>query len=317
MADNSSHDDGVGYKRPPKWSRFRKGQSGNPHGRPRKKKAEPPAPTESAVDDVLRRELSRMVRVTHGGGAHEIAAFEVVVRAQIQAAAKGNAMAQREVIRIGMELERRDVERRRAEDEEKQKDYENGITWKKLRAKIWAEAVGLGMEPERPWPHPDDILIDHASREWRVRGPLNETDLPYYEYLRTQRDIFLFNFLLLKRTKGDLTKTDFYASLWASYNALLPDRWQIQNKLPHIKECVGWTDLRTLRKMISEYEEEALHWHKLAFPQGERIEFDADVAKAIRPVAKALGFRSTKEYERHLESISGNPPILHKATKRA
>ena len=34
--DNGSGDDKIGYGRPPKHTRFKKGQSGNPGGRPRK-----------------------------------------------------------------------------------------------------------------------------------------------------------------------------------------------------------------------------------------------------------------------------------------
>jgi hypothetical protein len=40
--DESEHDLAVGYGRPPAQSRFRKGQSGNPRGRPRGRRNEPP-----------------------------------------------------------------------------------------------------------------------------------------------------------------------------------------------------------------------------------------------------------------------------------
>ena len=42
MSDAPDAEDAVGYRQPPRSSRFRKGQSGNPRGRPRGRRKKPP-----------------------------------------------------------------------------------------------------------------------------------------------------------------------------------------------------------------------------------------------------------------------------------
>ena len=42
MADDNGKDAGVGYGRPPQATQFKKGQSGNPRGRPRKPRGQGP-----------------------------------------------------------------------------------------------------------------------------------------------------------------------------------------------------------------------------------------------------------------------------------
>src|ERR1700742_2968486 len=55
--DRKPKSDGVGYKRPPKHTQFRPGQSGNPKGRPKG--------TQNLKSD-LREELGEIVRVREG-----------------------------------------------------------------------------------------------------------------------------------------------------------------------------------------------------------------------------------------------------------
>lgn len=54
MTDEESKAPGVGYMNPPEHTRFRKGRSGNPRGRPRKRED---------LNTVLNRVLTRKVRV--------------------------------------------------------------------------------------------------------------------------------------------------------------------------------------------------------------------------------------------------------------
>jgi hypothetical protein len=81
----------VGYGKPPVHTQFRKGQSGNPGGRPRR------AATERAKALAL-REAYRTVTVKEGGRAFALPAIQAILRSQIVLAAKGNVQAQRAVL---------------------------------------------------------------------------------------------------------------------------------------------------------------------------------------------------------------------------
>src|SRR5918993_3194127 len=83
---------GVGPGRPPKESRFRKGESGNPKGRPKARRG--PAP--SAFDIVIDRTLT----VTQNGEPREVPIEEALQRRTYQDALGGNRAARREVLKM-------------------------------------------------------------------------------------------------------------------------------------------------------------------------------------------------------------------------
>ena len=81
-----------GAGRPPVSTRFRKGQSGNPKGRPRKEKAR----TGSAFDIVIDRTLT----VTQGGVPREVTVEEALQHQTYREAIAGNRPARREVLKM-------------------------------------------------------------------------------------------------------------------------------------------------------------------------------------------------------------------------
>jgi hypothetical protein len=95
MSDRSKHAGGgdyeVGYGKPPQRSRFRKGQSGNPGGRPR-------GVTAGRAKALALKEAYRMVRVKVGDTIVSLPAIQAILRGQVALAAKGNGAAQRAVI---------------------------------------------------------------------------------------------------------------------------------------------------------------------------------------------------------------------------
>jgi hypothetical protein len=72
-------------------ARFVKGQSGNPNGRPRKRR-----PNVSAFDVIFDKRLT----VTHGGIERELTVDEVLELQTYQAALKGSRMAIRQVLKM-------------------------------------------------------------------------------------------------------------------------------------------------------------------------------------------------------------------------
>ena len=77
-------DEGVGYRRPPKHSRFQKGQSGNPKGRPKGSR-------NFSTD--LDRELRARVRIREDGKERSLSKQEAVVKSMVAKAANGDPRA--------------------------------------------------------------------------------------------------------------------------------------------------------------------------------------------------------------------------------
>ena len=79
--------------KPPASTRFRKGQSGNPRGRPKKTK---PDPQSSAFDVVIDRTLT----IVQGGVPREVTVDEALQHQTYQNAIAGNRPARREVLKM-------------------------------------------------------------------------------------------------------------------------------------------------------------------------------------------------------------------------
>jgi hypothetical protein len=81
----------VGYGKPPMHARFRKGQSGNPSGRPRGAKG-------AQAHELVLKEAYRNVKVREGESVVTLPAIQAIFLSQLALAAKGNGPAQRAVI---------------------------------------------------------------------------------------------------------------------------------------------------------------------------------------------------------------------------
>jgi hypothetical protein len=84
-------DNEVGYKKPPKHSQFKKGQSGNPRGQSR-------AARSSAT--VFREALGEKVAVTENGRRRKITKREAMFKQLVNRAAQGDPKATQTVLRL-------------------------------------------------------------------------------------------------------------------------------------------------------------------------------------------------------------------------
>src|SRR6202163_3061245 len=81
----------VGYGNPPVHTRFQKGKSGNPGGRPRRGVAE-------QAKALALQEAYRKVTVQEGEDMQRMPVIQAILRNQLALAAKGNVAAQRAVL---------------------------------------------------------------------------------------------------------------------------------------------------------------------------------------------------------------------------
>ena len=80
----------VGYKKPPRQHQFRKGQSGNPKGRPKKEKV--------SIPDSLETLMNEVVTISENGKTHDISILEAIIKRLLASALSGNAQSLKQLL---------------------------------------------------------------------------------------------------------------------------------------------------------------------------------------------------------------------------
>jgi hypothetical protein len=97
ISNEDEQDYKVGYKKPPLHTRFKKGQSGNPRGRPRGAKN---------FSSVLNDALNERVVVTENGTSRKISKRELGIRQLVNKFAMAEAQATKMLLGLMLERER-------------------------------------------------------------------------------------------------------------------------------------------------------------------------------------------------------------------
>ncbi len=92
----------VGYGKPPKQTQFKKGQSGNPKGRPKGVK-------NIATD--IKEELEEFVHITEGGEVRSITKQRALIKALLSKASKGDVRAAQTLLGLKAEVDHQQHEK--------------------------------------------------------------------------------------------------------------------------------------------------------------------------------------------------------------
>jgi hypothetical protein len=161
--------DSVGYRKPPKQSQFKKGESGNPRGRPKRTTHAMPEWREERMKAIIRQEAYRLIDINENGKKIRLPLIQAIIRRLGVFAAQGRPRAMRYFMETLKSLEEA-----------------SGIEYSAYVKALnnYKEEVGREFERRKkenpsepdPIPHPDDIIFNGSTGVVELYGPMTKQE---------------------------------------------------------------------------------------------------------------------------------------------
>lgn len=223
MSSGEEKDGPATGAKPGAHTQFKKGQSGNPKGRPRKESV---GPLTIEMAQLVISETERLLTLTEGGRPVTMPALQAVLRSTIVSGAKGNPHAQRTVMQLASTAQAQMAKA-------KQDECEGAILLKihlDHERDVWV-AKGRA-EADMPR-HPSDIEIDRATGAVKSFLIFTQEDLATRQQAINMRDFLIEETARLLRVAeidGDdpllQIRRESAKAMIDGLNAMLPPRFR-------------------------------------------------------------------------------------------
>ena len=179
------HDYKVGYGKPPTEHYFKKGQSGNPRGRPKGAKSLKPARPEERLRAIVLEEAYRTITVRDGDRNITLPMAQAIIRTLAVGAVKGNLRPQRLFTEMLALIEREDMEIY-------DKFVQSCMDYKIAGEEELERRKRLGITDAPPLlPHPDHIELNLQAGTARIVGPSTKEEKVVYDLWVAQKQELL------------------------------------------------------------------------------------------------------------------------------
>lgn len=200
----------VGYGKPPVATRFAKGTSGNPKGRPPGSRNRRPSRNEQLLEERLKsivvEEAYRTIRINEGENQINVPMARAVMRSIANNAARGNTRAQRLFAELVATTEAARVSSNTAL-------LEAAIDYKQNWTAELERRQNLGIDAPDPLPHPDHVHIDARTGHVQITGPMTPEEKREWDFFLPMKDECEERAAKLRRQIADCEDPDTLAKL--------------------------------------------------------------------------------------------------------